>query len=137
MVDLKDGCVVTRNGNGKLHMKQSIDLVKGGALSGASWGALWGLLIGFLFANPPIAFRLEDVESVEVVSSTWWERKFELPTVVIRGPGDQEMRVPKVGDATRFEAILLMLKKKAELGLPLHAPLPPDSAREGLKDWRP
>jgi len=54
LVDLEDACVVTRDGNGKLHLKQSIDLVKGGALSGASWGALWGLLIGFLFANPLI-----------------------------------------------------------------------------------
>ena len=34
----------------KLRLKQSVDLVMGGA----SWGALWGMLVGWMFASPLI-----------------------------------------------------------------------------------
>ena len=52
LVDLEDSCVVTRDEEGKLHLKQAVNLVGTGALSGGTWGALWGTLVGILFMNP-------------------------------------------------------------------------------------
>jgi uncharacterized membrane protein len=52
LVDLEDACVVTRDPEGKLHLKQAVSLVSTGALSGGTWGALWGMLVGMLFLNP-------------------------------------------------------------------------------------
>lgn len=52
LVDLEDSCVVTRDDEGKLHLKQAVNLVGAGALSGGTWGALWGTLVGILFMNP-------------------------------------------------------------------------------------
>jgi uncharacterized membrane protein len=52
LVDLEDSCVVTRDEEGKLHLKQAVNLVGTGALSGGTWGALWGALVGILFMNP-------------------------------------------------------------------------------------
>jgi uncharacterized membrane protein len=52
LVDLEDSCVVTRDEEGKLHLKQAVNLVGTGALSGGTWGALWGALVGLLFMNP-------------------------------------------------------------------------------------
>lgn len=52
LVDLEDACVVTRDHEGKLHLKQAVNLVATGALSGGTWGALWGTLVGILFMNP-------------------------------------------------------------------------------------
>ena len=52
LVDLEDSCIVTRDEEGKLHLKQAVNLVGTGALSGGTWGALWGTLVGLLFLNP-------------------------------------------------------------------------------------
>jgi Predicted membrane protein len=52
LVDLEDAAIVTRNEDGKLHLKQSVNLVGMGAMSGGTWGALWGVLVGILFMNP-------------------------------------------------------------------------------------
>lgn len=52
LVDLEDSCIVTREADGKLHMKQAVNLVGVGAMSGGTWGALWGTLVGILFMNP-------------------------------------------------------------------------------------
>ena len=52
LVDLEDACVVTRDQEGKLHLKQAVNLVATGAISGGTWGALWGTLVGILFMNP-------------------------------------------------------------------------------------
>lgn len=93
---------------------------------------------GGLFADPPTAIRLKELTEVNIGPDTWWERWFGLSTIRVAG-GDppQLLTLRTVADATRFEAIVLMLKKRDELGLPLHAPLPPDAARDGLKDWTP
>ena len=52
LVDLEDACVVVRDKKGKVHLKQAVDLVKIGALSGATWGVLFGALAGLLLLNP-------------------------------------------------------------------------------------
>jgi uncharacterized membrane protein len=52
LVDLEDSCVVTRDEEGKLQLKQAVNLIRTGALSGGTWGALWGTLVGILFMNP-------------------------------------------------------------------------------------
>src|ERR1700688_3381763 len=46
LIDLEDACVVVRTAKGKVHLKQAVDLVKIGALSGATWGGLFGALVG-------------------------------------------------------------------------------------------
>jgi uncharacterized membrane protein len=52
LIDLEDACVVVRAKNGKIHLKQAVDLIKIGALSGAAWGSLFGALVGLLLLNP-------------------------------------------------------------------------------------
>jgi uncharacterized membrane protein len=56
LIDLEDACVVIRDDNGKVHLKQSVNLVAAGASSGAMWGGLMGLLVGLLFLNPLIGW---------------------------------------------------------------------------------
>ena len=52
LIDLEDACVVVRDQNGNVRLKQATNLVGVGAASGGAWGALWGTLIGLLFLNP-------------------------------------------------------------------------------------
>jgi uncharacterized membrane protein len=52
LVDLEDAVVVVRDPNGKIHLKQSLNLVGAGAASGGLSGAFWGALVGLLFLNP-------------------------------------------------------------------------------------
>jgi uncharacterized membrane protein len=52
LIDLEDACVVVRDRNGKVHVKQAVNLVGLEAASGGAFGALWGTLIGLLFLNP-------------------------------------------------------------------------------------
>ena len=52
LVDLEDACVVERDGAGRIHIKQAVNLTAFGATSGGTWGAVWGGLVGLLFLNP-------------------------------------------------------------------------------------
>ena len=52
LVDLEDACVVERDGAGKIHIKQAVNLTALGATSGGTSGVLWGGLVGLLFLNP-------------------------------------------------------------------------------------
>jgi uncharacterized membrane protein len=52
LVDLEDAAIVVRDKNGKVHVKQAVNLVTAGALGGAAWGGLMGSLIGLIFLNP-------------------------------------------------------------------------------------
>jgi len=52
LLDLEDACVMVRDSKGKVHLKQAVDLVKIGALRGATWGVMFGTLVGLLLLNP-------------------------------------------------------------------------------------
>src|SRR3954454_8097359 len=52
LIDLEDAVVAIRGPDGKLRLKQSVDLVGAGAAGGGLWGAMWGSLVGLLFLNP-------------------------------------------------------------------------------------
>ena len=52
LVDLEDAVVAVRGADGKVQLKQSVNLVGLGAASSGLTGALWGSLIGLLFLNP-------------------------------------------------------------------------------------
>src|SRR5262245_13894343 len=52
LIDLEDACVVEREKDGKIHIKQAVNLASFGAAAGGMRGALWGTLIGMLFMNP-------------------------------------------------------------------------------------
>jgi len=58
LVDLADAVVVIRQPDGKVHLKQSVNLVGVGAASGGLSGALWGSLVGLLFLNPLAGFAM-------------------------------------------------------------------------------
>ncbi len=58
LIDLEDAVVVVRDEAGKVHLKQSINLVSAGATSGFLSGSLWGTLVGLLFLNPFAGFVL-------------------------------------------------------------------------------
>ena len=52
LIDLEDACVVERDSDGKVHIKQAVNLTALGAAAGGSRGAIWGMLFGLLFLNP-------------------------------------------------------------------------------------
>jgi uncharacterized membrane protein len=52
LIDLEDACVVEREKDGKIHIKQAVNLTKLGAAAGGTRGAFWGALVGLLFLNP-------------------------------------------------------------------------------------
>ena len=52
LIDLEDACVVIRDTDGKVQIKQAINLTALGAASGMSTGALVGALAGLLLLNP-------------------------------------------------------------------------------------
>ena len=52
LIDLEDACVVEREKDGKVYVKQAVNLTAMGAAHGGMSGVLWGTLIGFLFLNP-------------------------------------------------------------------------------------
>lgn len=52
LIDLLDACVVVRDTDGEIHIKQSVNLTALGASSGLSTGALVGALAGLLVLNP-------------------------------------------------------------------------------------
>lgn len=52
LIDLEDACVVIRGQDGKVQIKQAINLTALGAASGMSTGMLAGALAGLLLLNP-------------------------------------------------------------------------------------
>jgi uncharacterized membrane protein len=58
LVDLEDAVVAVRRPDGKVQLKQSVNLVGAGAASGGLWGAIWGTLVGLLFLNPLVGFAI-------------------------------------------------------------------------------
>jgi uncharacterized membrane protein len=52
LIDLEDSVVAIRQPNGKVNLKQSVNMVGAGAASGGISGVLWGTLVGLLFLNP-------------------------------------------------------------------------------------
>jgi len=52
LIDLEDACVVERDKDGKVHIKQAVNMTALGAARGGRLGALWGTLVGLLFLNP-------------------------------------------------------------------------------------
>jgi uncharacterized membrane protein len=56
LIDLEDAVVVVRDETGKVHLKQSIDLVSSGATSSFVSGSLFGTFVGLLFLNPLLGF---------------------------------------------------------------------------------
>jgi len=52
LIDLEDACVVVHADDGKVQVKQAVNLTRLGAASGASTGILIGALAGLLVLNP-------------------------------------------------------------------------------------
>ena len=48
LIALEDACVLEHGEDGRVHLKQAINL----AAAGAASGSFWGMLIGLLFLNP-------------------------------------------------------------------------------------
>lgn len=52
VLDLEDAVIVVRDMDGKVHLKQCVDVFGGATAHGVSLGMLWGGLMGLLFMNP-------------------------------------------------------------------------------------
>ena len=52
LIDLEDACVVVHTENGKVQIKQALNMTAFGAARGASAGMLVGALAGLLLLNP-------------------------------------------------------------------------------------
>lgn len=61
LIDLADAVVAVRNQDGKVRLKQSVNLIGAGAASGGLSGILWGTLVGLLFLNPLAGFAVGGV----------------------------------------------------------------------------
>jgi uncharacterized membrane protein len=58
LIDLEDAVVAVRRPDGKVQLKQSVNLVGMSAASGGLFGAFWGTLVGLLFLNPLVGFAM-------------------------------------------------------------------------------
>lgn len=58
LIDLLDACIVVRSEDGKIQVKQSVNLAALGAPSGLSSGALICALAGLLVLNPLVGMAL-------------------------------------------------------------------------------
>ena len=58
LIDLEAAVVAIRQPDGRVQLKQSINLVGMGAASGGLSGAFWGTLVGMLFLNPLAGFAV-------------------------------------------------------------------------------
>lgn len=58
LIDLADAVVAIRQPDGKVQLKQSVNMAGLGAASGGLSGALWGTLVGLLFLNPLAGFAV-------------------------------------------------------------------------------
>jgi uncharacterized membrane protein len=58
LIDLEDAVVAIRQPDGKVQLKQSVNLAGIGAASGGASGAFWGTLLGLLFMAPLAGFVL-------------------------------------------------------------------------------
>jgi len=52
VLDLEDAVIVVRDMDGKVHLKQCVDVFGGATTHGVALGMLWGWLMGLLFMNP-------------------------------------------------------------------------------------
>lgn len=52
VLDLEDAVIVVRDPDGKVHLKQCVDVFGGATKHGVALGVLWGGLMGLLFMNP-------------------------------------------------------------------------------------
>jgi uncharacterized membrane protein len=52
LIEIDDAVYVTKRGDGKIELHQSVNMPGVGAATGAAHGALWGTLIGLLFLQP-------------------------------------------------------------------------------------
>ncbi|UVT14963.1 MAG: DUF1269 domain-containing protein [Nitrospira sp.] len=52
VLDLEDAVIVVRDMDGKVHLKQCVDVFGGATTHGVAMGVLWGGLMGLLFMNP-------------------------------------------------------------------------------------
>lgn len=52
VLDLEDAVIVVRDMDGKVHLKQCVDVFGGATSQGVALGMLWGGLMGLLFMNP-------------------------------------------------------------------------------------
>ena len=52
VLDLEDAVIVVRDIDGKVHLKQCVDVFGGATSHGVALGVLWGGLMGLLFMNP-------------------------------------------------------------------------------------
>lgn len=52
VLDLEDAVIVVRDMDGKVHLKQCVDVFGGATKHGVALGVLWGGLMGLLFMNP-------------------------------------------------------------------------------------
>jgi uncharacterized membrane protein len=58
LLDLDDAVVAVRPPEGKVQLKQSVNMAASAAASGLVTGGLFGTLVGLLFLNPLIGFAL-------------------------------------------------------------------------------
>lgn len=58
LVELGDAVIAIRQPDGKVYLKQSVNLVGTSATYGALSGVMWGTLVGLLFLNPLAGFAV-------------------------------------------------------------------------------
>jgi uncharacterized membrane protein len=58
LIDLEDAVVVTKDGEGKIKLHQSVNLTAAGAVGGGFWGGLVGLLFLMPFAGAAVGAGL-------------------------------------------------------------------------------
>jgi uncharacterized membrane protein len=70
LIDLEDAVVVIRQPDGRVQLKQSINLVGVGAATGGLSGAFWATLVGLLFLNPIAGFAVGGLAGAGALSGS-------------------------------------------------------------------
>jgi uncharacterized membrane protein len=88
LIDLEDACVVEREQDGKVHVKQAVNLTTFGAAAGGSRGALWGALVGLLFLNPLAGMAIGAIAGAGAGALSGSLADYGIPDDFVRRLGD-------------------------------------------------
>lgn len=96
LIDLEDACVVEREKDGKVSIKQAVNLTPMGAVAGGTRGAMWGALVGLLFLNPLAGMAIGAITGTGMGALSGSLEDYGIPDNFVKKLGDT---IPKESSA--------------------------------------
>lgn len=127
LIDLEDSCVVERDQNGRISIKQAVNLTAVGAATGGSRGAMWGALVGLLFLNPLAGMAIGAISGASAGALAGSLSDYGIPDEFIKKLGET---IPKESSAL----FILFRSVNADKVLPELKSYKPRVLRTSLSD---